>query len=192
MKTTKNAFALALLALLLLPAPGLGQDDKDKPGEHGYVDFGFRNIWGDEYGRPDLPFTPNVRTSKYNEYRDVRDGFFIRRAAVNFDNIRGGDSWFNFQTQRSIYKDGSYLATLGRYNHYRIQFRYDEIPHIYTNTSRILYTEVSPGAFTIPIVTRTQLQTLAAQTTAPCTATTVGCLLPSTIQNQMVPSLQFV
>ena len=206
MKT--HAFLLALLTLLLVPAAALGQADKsksdsnppakteakaaeDSTAEHGYVDLGARGIWGDEYGRPDLPFQPNVRTSKFNEYRDIRDGFFLRRALVNFDHIGGSDKWFNFQSQRAVYKDQSYLATFGRYNYYRLQFRYDEIPHIYSNTSRILYTETAPGAFTIPLLTRSNLQALAAQTTSPCTVATVGCVLPSAIQTQVVPSLPF-
>ncbi len=198
MKTANNALVLALLALLLVPAAAPAQESKakadraqaekteaktagDTEAEHGYVDFGGRGIWGEEYGRPDLPFTPNVRTSKYNEYRDIRDGFFIRRALVNYDHLRGGDLWVNFQTQRSIYKDGSYLATVGRYNYFRLQFRYDEIPHLYTNTSRTLYTQVRPGVWTIPTVFRNTLQGLAAST-----------LLPSTIQTQIVPSMPFI
>ena len=72
--------ALMLLALLLAPVAGLGQDQRP---EHGMIEAGTRAIWGDVYGRPDLPFDPLLRTSKYNEYRDLRDGFFIRRFRLN-------------------------------------------------------------------------------------------------------------
>ena len=51
------------------------------------VEFGVRAVTGDVYGRPDLQtgqcvgcgslFQPSLRTSKFNEYRDVRDGFFV-------------------------------------------------------------------------------------------------------------------
>src|SRR6266852_5798202 len=64
-------------------------NDKDKESHHGYVDFGVRFATGDVYGRPDLPFAPALKNSKFNEYRDVRDGFFLRRADVRFDNLLG-------------------------------------------------------------------------------------------------------
>ena len=72
-----------------------------------------RNSWGEVYGRPDLmlgpggpaasgnpsiapgclgcgtPFDPLLRTSKYEEYRDLRNGFFIRKLDVTFDNVLG-------------------------------------------------------------------------------------------------------
>ena len=48
------------------------------------VEAGSRWSWGDVYGRPDLPFDPSLKTSKYNEYRDLRDGFFIRQVPLEY------------------------------------------------------------------------------------------------------------
>src|ERR1051326_6294129 len=44
------------------PAPTADQEPKP---ERGVVEFGVRSIWGDVYGRPDLPFKPSIFTSKY-------------------------------------------------------------------------------------------------------------------------------
>jgi hypothetical protein len=71
------------------------------------------------------------------------------------------------------------VATFGQYGKFKIQFRYDEIPHIYTNTARTIFTETSPGVFTVPLALRNTLQ---AQSLVAGAAKT----LPSFIINQVV------
>jgi MtrB/PioB family decaheme-associated outer membrane protein len=194
MKTTKTTIILALALLLFAtvaraqdatkPAttPGSSADtnaDNAKP-ERGTVEFGLRQVWGDVYGRPDLPFKQGIQNSKYNEYRDIRNGFFLRRAVVELEDFLGSPHYVGLQSRNSVYKDQSYLATLGRWGKYKLQFRYDEIPHTFTNTSRTLLTTMAPGVFTISPLVRSSLQTSQALTT-----------LPNTIQTQVVPGMQF-
>ncbi len=68
-----------MLTLLIAPVALFSQnkDNDQPPPVAGVVELGSRWSWGDVYGRPDLPFDPSLKTSKYNEYRDLRDGFFI-------------------------------------------------------------------------------------------------------------------
>jgi MtrB/PioB family decaheme-associated outer membrane protein len=156
---------LATFALLLLPANMFGQD---KTEERGSVEFGVRYVWGDVYGRPDLlsgqclgcgtPFDPSLKTSKYNEYRDLRNGFFIRKADLKFDNVLGSRDYVSLQSQKTLYHDQSYLASFGQYGKFKISFRYDEIPHTYTDTARTLFTETSPGVWSFPAAIRSALQ----------------------------------
>jgi len=184
--------ALAVSALLLFPAALLGQDkaekekDKDQQADHGSIDFGVRYAWGDVYGRPDLqtgqcvgcgtPFDPVLKTSKFNEYRDVRNGFYLRRVDVKFDNVLNTKNYARLQSQRTLYRDQSYLGTFGNYGKFRIQFRYDEIPHTYSDTTRTLYTESAPGVWVYPALIRQSIQTY--QATVP---TPPGTSLPSLI-----------
>ena len=67
---TASANLFLLLTLLVTPLALLSQEktpDPDKnPEQGGMVELGARGIWGDVYGRPDLPFTPPLKTSKYN------------------------------------------------------------------------------------------------------------------------------
>jgi MtrB/PioB family decaheme-associated outer membrane protein len=180
MKITRCQIGI-LLATLLASAVALAQDPQ--PVSHGVVEAGGRWSGGDVYGRPDLPFTPELKTSKYDEYRDLRDGFFIRRIRLNYDNLFGGKYFFDLQSDKAIYHDQSYLGTIGQWNRFKLQFRYDEIPHIYTNTARTPYTQTGNGILTIPLLVRNTLQTLAA---------TDPNDLPATIQNQLVPGMNFV
>jgi MtrB/PioB family decaheme-associated outer membrane protein len=188
MKTRRHSLlkGLAVFALLLLPAAAFTEDKpaEEQPAERGMVEFGVRYIWGDVYGRPDLrlgpstvgdpnaqpgclgcgtSFDPSLKTSKYNEYRDLRNGFFIRRFNATFDNILNSKNYVSLQSQKTLYRDQSYLATFGQYGKFRVQFRYDEIPHTYSDTVRTLFTETAPGVWTFPTQLR---QTLQATSTA--------------------------
>jgi MtrB/PioB family decaheme-associated outer membrane protein len=198
MKMTNRFIVHLMLALLSVPATVLSQEqkgvepkDKEQKGteqkaveetrpELGMIEFGVRHIWGDVYGRPDLPFNPSLGTSKYNEYRDIRNGFFIRRFGLYSDNVLGSNNYISVQSEKSIYKDQTYLATFGQYGKFKVQFRYDEIPHVYSDTARTPYIESAPGVFTIPLLLRTSLQAINSSTA-----------LPSTIQNQLVPGFSF-
>jgi MtrB/PioB family decaheme-associated outer membrane protein len=170
-----------MLTLLIAPIASFCQDQPAPVA--GVVELGSRWSWGDVYGRPDLPFDPSLKSSKYNEYRDLRDGFFVPRVRLSMDDLAGSKYFLDVQSNNSIYRDQSYLATFGQWNRFKVQFRYDEIPHTYTNTARTLYTQTSQGSLTIPRLTRNTLQALAA--TAPTT-------LPSTIQTQLVSSMNFI
>ena len=184
MKTARTKCLLLMLTLLLAPLTLFGQDQT--PPVAGVVELGSRWSWGDVYGRPDLPFDPSLKTSKYNEYRDLRDGFFIPKVRLSMDDIVGSKYFLDVQSNNAIYRDQSYLATFGAWNRFRLQIRYDEIPHTYSNTARSLYTNTAGNSttwavLTIPLVTRNALQGLAASTS-----------LPSTIQTQLVPSMNFI
>jgi opacity protein-like surface antigen len=180
---------LAVLALLFLPAAVFGQD-KDKVTEHGSIDFGVRYAEGDVYGRPDLqtgqclgcgtPFDPSLKNSKFNEYRDIRNGFYVRRFDVKFENVLSSKNYVSLQSQKTLYRDQSYLATFGQYGKFKIQFRYDEIPHTYSDTTRTLYTQTSPGVWSFPFLLRQSLQA------------TSGANLPNVINTQLVPQFNFI
>ena len=185
MKTirAKNIILMLTLTLLVTPAGLLCQDKSpEAPSQGGMVEFGMRGVWGEVYGRPDLPFEPSLKKSKYNEYRDIRDGFFLPRARLNWDNLNS-KYFLDFQANKAIYRDQSYLLTFGQWNRFKFQFRYDEIPHVYSNTARTLYAQTQPGVFQIPLLTRNALQAII---TSPTPNT-----LPGTIQTQVVPAMNF-
>ena len=188
MKLTKQLVLVVLLALLLLPVAVFAEEP---PPERGSVEFGVRYVWGDVYGRPDLqgvspgclgcgtPFDPLLKTSKYNEYRDLRNGFFVRRFNARFDNVLNSNNYVSLQSQKTLYRDQGYLATFGQYGRFKVQFRYDEIPHTYTNTARTLFTETSPGVWSFPTLIRQTLQA------------TTAANLPSVVNTQVVPQSNF-
>ena len=175
-KRSSQLAGLAVFALLLLPAAVFAEDP---PPERGSVEFGVRYVWGDVYGRPDLqagpsatgnpatqlgcvgcgtPFDPLLSASKYEEYRDLRNGFFIKRMNATFDNVLNSKNYVSVQSQKTLYRDQSYLATFGQYGKFKVQFRYDEIPHTYTDTARTEFTETAPGVWSFPAAIRSTIQ----------------------------------
>ena len=75
----------------------------------------------------------------------------------------GRSTILDLQSNKAIYRDQSYLATFGQWNRFKVQFRYDEIPHTYSNTARTLYTQNgTTGVLTIPWSRGHALQGLAA------------------------------
>lgn len=196
-----NGFAgLAVLALLCLHPALFAQDKQDKNEkdkqetavDHGSIDLGLRYSWGDVYGRPDLqsgqclgcgtPFNPNLKNSKFSEYRDMRNGLYLRRADLRFENVLNSKNYASLKSQRTLYRDQSYLATFGRYGKFKLQFRYDEIPHTYSDTTRTLFTQTSPGVWSYPTLIRQSLQ-------APLLP---GTSLASIINTQVVPQSNFI
>ena len=168
---------LSVLALLLLPQRSAAQDKAKDIGE---VEFGVRFATGDVYGRPDLPFSPGLKTSQFNEYQDIRDGFYVRKFHVRFDDVLHTKDYFLLQSQSTLYRDQSYLAAFGEYGKFKLQFRYDEIPHIYSNTTQTLFTSTTPGAYVFPTLIRQQLQASTAAN------------LPSLVNTSVVPQLNLV
>jgi MtrB/PioB family decaheme-associated outer membrane protein len=180
-----NLTCALLLVSVAVPAqdkPAAEKPADDKPTETNVVEFGVRYRWGDVYGRPDLmlgpggpaasgnpsiapgclgcgtSFDPLLRTSKYEEYRDLRNGFFVRKLDATFDNLLGSTNYVRLQSQKTLYHDQSYLATFGQYGKFKFQFRYDEIPHVYSNTTRTLFVQTSPGVWSFPAAIRSTLQ----------------------------------
>jgi MtrB/PioB family decaheme-associated outer membrane protein len=179
MKKSTQFAVFAVFTLLLFPASSLAQD---KETEVGSVEFGVRFANGDVYGRPDLPFTPSLKTSQFNEYQDVRNGFYVRRFDVRFSNVLHSKDYLSLQSQSTLYRDQSYLVTFGEYGKFKLQFRYDEIPHIYSDTTRTLFTQTSRGIYSYPSLIRQTLQ-------APVPA---GTSLQSIINTLVVPQSAFV
>src|SRR5438445_679128 len=152
----KNITLLLSLRIMVVLAPaGAGQEKKPEVSppakevpaaeisfpeeERGMVDFGFRTFWGDVSGRPDLPFKPDLANSKMNEYTDIRKNFYVRRARINQDDLFGTSLYLSYQTQSSFFRNQSHLGTFGQWNKFKLQIRYDEIPHRFTNTARTPY-----------------------------------------------------
>jgi len=199
MRRPAKLFILAIMTFLPVRA-ATGQEpkleSKQEPAsevlpteiERGPIEFGVRTFWGNVYGRPDLPFTPDLAISKLNEYSDIRRNFLVRRARIYLADVLGTRNYVNYQTQNSFYNNQSHLGTFGQYGKFKAQFRYDEIPHIFTNTARTLYTPTGAGVFTIPLIIRQGLQ--AASSTG--TAAQINNNLPSFVATQVVPGEAFI
>jgi hypothetical protein len=149
-----------MFALLVVPAVALSQDSGTP--KQNFVEFGFRWITGTvdrRTGPGEIPFSngfsPDILDSGINTYRDYRNGFYVPRANVVVDNFLGSKSYFSLQTMsngiaysgRTMPRDQSLLVTVGRWGLYKLQFRWDQTPHITSGTTRLLFSQTSPGVW---------------------------------------------
>ena len=157
---TKHSTVVALLALLFIPAVALGQDPI-AAGQR-FVELGFRGITGTVDGRNGLgqvPFSngfrPDILNSGINTYRDYRNGIYVPRSRMYFDNFLGTKNYLSIQSFSNgidfhgptLTRDQSVLVTLGRYGKYKFQFLWDQTPHIVSGTTRSLFAQTSPGVW---------------------------------------------
>src|SRR6266498_1029427 len=158
MKITKTLMVVTLLTLLF--APAMGQEQAVP--ERGFIEFGFRGITGTVDGRThpgEVPFSngfrPDVLNSGANTYKDYRNGFYIPRSSIRLDNFLGTKNYFSLKTSSNgiafsgstLTRDQSILAAFGQYGVYKLQFLWDQTPHIFSGTTRTLYGQTSPGVW---------------------------------------------
>ena len=136
-------FCIAALLVAFLQVPPLCAQEN---GERGYIEVGVRTSTGDD------------KASKYLEYRDLREGFYVRRFELRLPELAGGKYFFSMQSRDSINRDQTHLMEVGRYGKYRMQLRWNQTPHFFTNTTSTLFTQSAPGVFSYPAALRTQLQ----------------------------------
>ncbi len=107
-------------------------------GGTGRIEVGARAIFGDH------------DSSKFNEYRHLPQGLFLRSSEFSLDDLFHGRFYVRFQSRDSFQRDQAYLLTAGQDRKYRLQVRWDETPHVFTNTARSFLIESGPGQFTAP------------------------------------------
>ena len=190
MRLFKLLSLCALLALLLVPMAASAQEQTP---ERGVIEFGIRGVTGDVYGRTQpgtVPFSngfrPDLLNTSLNTYNDYRNSFYIPRVNLHFDNFLGSDSYlklqsasngFAFEGGGSLSRDMSALITVGQYGHYKLQFRFDETPHIFTGTTRTLFNSPGKGMWTVdPALQSSLFNTLCGGVNAngTCKVTTTG------------------
>src|ERR1035437_4450622 len=142
--------SVMFLPLALLPQPALYAQDQGP--QNGDVEIGVRALAG------------NRSSSQFNEYTDIRPGFFIQRANINLNDLFQKKYFLSCQTRDTLLKNSDYRCATGQYGKFRFEFNWNDTPHDFTNTATTLFTESAPGVFTIPTPERLALQTSAANT----------------------------
>jgi hypothetical protein len=206
MKIFKLFALCTLLALLLVPAAVLAQEQAP---ERGVVEFGFRGVTGTVYGRTnpgDVPFSngfrPDVLNSGLNTYYDYRNAFYIPKFNYQSDSFLGSESYLKIQTASnglafqnggSLNRDMGVLVTLGQYGHYKVQFRFDETPHIFDGTTRTLFRSGGAGVWNVNPALQTALFTTLCgavnASTRACTVTPTVSAISNAISNAVAGTL---
>lgn len=158
--------SVAMLPVVFLPREMAYAQEE----ERGRIEFGIRQLYGDR------------RSAKFNEYRDIPQGFFIQNFEVDLHNLFDNRFFFNFQGRDTRENDQTYLLGLGAYRKYHLDLRWDQTPHVFTTTGKSFFVELNPGVFTVPGPLRTLLELPVPAPVPPPPAQQRQALLESALQ----------
>lgn len=133
----KKTYILAFLILLAAPAATLAQEENriDYDGE---VTIGVQQ------------FDVDSDSSKFTEYRDIRDGFYLYDLWFDLLDTRSG-LFMDFKGDNLIRDDQSIRFGLGDYGTgWKIDIFHNEIPHNLSNKAKTPFIDQGNGIFTVP------------------------------------------
>lgn len=127
--------AAALLALVAAPAVRAGDDGDFKL----HLDS---LVFGPQYVDVDTD------SAKFNEYRDITDGFKVPKVAISGDD-EAGLRQMSVLLRNVGQRDARYTLDYDVSGRYSFLFDYNKIPHNFQNGATFLWQETSPGVFQI-------------------------------------------
>lgn len=146
MNRTHLRFPVLAVAACLLAAPVLLAQSEEESQIHGFITFGVQGLAGDH------------SSAQFNEYRDIHPGLFIQSSGFSADHIWGTQSSVVCQSRYWVRNDSSYHCQAAQDGKYSLEFTWDNIPHVFTNSATTLFNETAPGVFSVPFTTRQLLQ----------------------------------
>jgi MtrB/PioB family decaheme-associated outer membrane protein len=115
------------------------------------VSLGPVNLEGDvEAGLRLLPDGPSqANRQKLEEYRDITEGAFLSNLQLR---VFTSDERYALEALGSKWgqQDQQFGVGLGRLGLWSLGFSWDQTPHVYSTTARMLETEAARGVFTLP------------------------------------------
>ncbi len=103
----------------------------------GEVDMGVQEL----QGRHNSP--------NFDEYRVIENGFVANRLHLNLET-KDQRRFLDFQGLDIHKDDQNYQASLGEYGRYRLNFEWDQIPHIYARDARTPFIRSDGGVYQLP------------------------------------------
>lgn len=117
------------------PSPIARLAEPRGPKFGGVVELGGRTF-------PDRPSRSD--RGKFEEYRDIRRGLFVQDLRLHFGGKEASYST-EFRAKGVGQRDQNFLARSSKPGLYELEFGWDQIPHVFSNTGRSLYTETGRG-----------------------------------------------
>jgi hypothetical protein len=133
-KMKKILLSAVVLICGLLSTEILAQDQSEISGEQ---TFGVRQI--------DL----NINSSKFNEYRDIRDGFYFQE--LNLEVLNTSNNWLlDVNSKNLLLGDQSIRAKISNLGNWNLIIYNKKTPHLFSNNAATPYFNEGNGSFTVP------------------------------------------
>ncbi len=142
----KNLFCI-ILTLVLVSTVKVNSQTTSR----GEVDFGFYQISG------------HPLSNKFLEYKDYRENLVLNSASYWLGSNRG---FLEARIKGVSKNDQSSSLRLGKYGRYYLEGSWDQIPHFFSNHSRLFLSETQKGGYSIADSMQSRLQAASADTQA--------------------------
>lgn len=147
----KKILLTAGLIILLAPVVVFAEEGEGKAGKKeaietsGEIKIGVQQV--DE---------KEADSSKFNEYRDIKDGLYLYKFNVEgTDNASG--RYLEFKGSDVGRKDQDFKLRLGQPGKWGIEAEWDEIPHLISNKAQTPYNYQGNGLYTVPVTAGIEL-----------------------------------
>lgn len=98
---------------------------------------------------PGAQLTNNPKSSKFNEYRDFKDGVYLPGLGLEvFDNETG--RFIEIRGSNIFRSDQNLSAEIGKYGRYRLEFEWDKLTHLLSNKAKTPYEYQGRGVYMVP------------------------------------------
>src|SRR3990172_2259774 len=142
----KNLYFIILSLVLASYLPGYSQTTSN-----GDIDIGFYQISG------------YTLSNKYLEYKDYREGIVLNGMSYFLGSKIG---FLDLKATGIAKRDQTSTLWLGKYGRYYLNLSWDQIPHSFSNHSKLFFTETQKGVFTLADSIQSRLQAAQSDTQA--------------------------
>jgi len=122
-------------------------------------------------------------SSKFEEYREIPSGLYLDHLLLSIESKKGL-GFAEFRAREAAEEDQSFGLRFGRLGRVEFDLGWDQIPHVFSNTARTLYTRPQENVFLFPDSVQSAIQ--AAPTTA-----AKGAILRDALNNAQPVELGF-
>jgi MtrB/PioB family decaheme-associated outer membrane protein len=126
-----------LALLILLMAPAVGAQAEDRVETSGSATIGVQQV--------DI----DVDSAKFNQYRDIRDGFYVYGLDLEGVDTETG-RFFDFRGRNLIREDQEIDFGVGTSGVWRLDVNRNEIPNRLSNKAKTPFIDQGSGLFTVP------------------------------------------
>lgn len=165
MRTTISVMVAAVLLLMAAGARAQEQDQTnasatpaaqpDVPKAQAPTPGEFEPANEIEIGARGTKYGAGSDQARYQRYQDLRDGGTLDRFRFSKDTNSYG---VNLQADHVGYLDQRYYASYDNFGFLKTSFEWNQTPLFYSDTTRSMYTEASPGVLTVPTAVQAGIQ----------------------------------
>ena len=102
--------------------------------------------------------TEGSHPAKFQEVRDVPEGFFVHKLKLDYDN-HDSPYFLKVRALEINQRDQRFTLDVGRFGKYRTQFVWDQVPHSF-GTGQSFLQRTAPGVYQVSPTLRASLQAL--------------------------------